>query len=267
MKKVGFVTFSLICCGLALALSTPARAELSGTEIIKRYNEMGSVMDMSAEIEMRIISKSGQERVRQLTIVSKRGDDATRKVLLRFLSPADVKGTAFLSISGVRGEDENWLYLPALGKPRRIASEERSNSFMGSDFTYADIGLLKIDDYRHTLLRTERLGNEEVYVVESVPVSDKVRRADGFAKKIWWIRKSTFTLARAEFLDNNGKVIKVLTGSDVVDLGSGAWLSSRLEMQNLTTGSRTIITFKNIKVNSGIPDDYFTTRELTRTSR
>ncbi|MCL6614404.1 MAG: outer membrane lipoprotein-sorting protein [Firmicutes bacterium] len=262
MKKSSLIAFYLVC--LALVLAAAASAELSGREVIKRLDEMGSVKDMTAELEMRIVNKTGLERVRQLTMASKRGADGTRKVLLRFLAPADVKGTGFLSLSRASGEDESWLYLPALGKPRRIASEERSSSFMGSDFSYADIGLLKIDDYRHTLLRTERLGDEEVYVVESVPVSDEIRRADGFARKIWWIRKETFTVAKAEFLDNAGKVIKVLTGSEVIDLGGGAWLASRMEMRNLTSGSRTVITFKNIKVNTGVADDYFTIRQLTR---
>ena len=263
MRRRKFVAFCLMC--LVLSLVSVASAELSGREVIKGLDEMGSVKDLTAEMEMRIINKNGLERVRQLSMASKRGADGTRKILLRFLAPADVKGTGFLNISRSQGEDESWLYLPALGKPRRIASEERSSSFMGSDFSYADVGLLKIDDYRHTLLRTERLGDEEVYVVESVPVSDAIRRADGFARKIWWIRKETFTVAKAEFLDNGGKVIKVLTGSEVIDLGGGAWLASRMEMRNLTSGSRTIITFKNIKVNTGVADDYFTIRQLTRT--
>ncbi|NLG85478.1 MAG: outer membrane lipoprotein-sorting protein [Firmicutes bacterium] len=262
MKKSSLFVFCLVC--LVLALAAAAAAEPSGRDIIKRLDEMGSVKDMTADLEMRIVNKNGLERVRQLSMASKRGTDGTRKVLIRFLAPADVKGTGFLSLSRTQGEDESWLYLPALGKPRRIAAEERSSSFMGSDFSYADIGMLKIDDYRHTLLRTERLGEDEVYVGESVPVSDAIRRADGFAKKVWWIRKETYTIAKAEFLDVSGKVIKAFSATEVVKLAEDAWLATRLEMRNLNTGSRTVLTFKNIKVNTGVSDDYFTVRQLTR---
>ena len=145
MKKKSLFGISLVC--FVLALAAAAAAEPSGRDIIKRLDEMGSVRDMTAELEMRIINKTGLERVRQLSMASRRGADGTRKVLIRFLAPADVKGTGFLNLSPARGENESWLYLPALGKPRRIAAEERSSSFMGSDFSYADIGMLKIDDY------------------------------------------------------------------------------------------------------------------------
>jgi len=252
-------------CGLALALCFVAgAANLSGRDVIKRLDEMGSVQDLTADLEMRLIGQDGQERVRQLTLVTKRGGDGSRKMLMRFRLPADVKGTGFLSLSRPGSADESWLFLPALGKPRRIAGAERGSSFMGSDFTYADIGLIKIDDYRHTFVRTDQLEGEEVYVVESQPVSEEIRRADGFTRKTWWIRQETYTVAKAEFADNTGRLLKFLRGTDVVALGSGAWLAARMEMKNMESGTRTVITFKNIKVNTGVADDYFSTRQLTK---
>ncbi|MEW6228260.1 MAG: outer membrane lipoprotein-sorting protein, partial [Bacillota bacterium] len=190
---IGLVT---LCTALGSAATA---AELSGREIVQRMETIDTVQDLIAELEMRIIHKSGMERVRHVSLATKRSPDGTEKALFRFLQPSDVKGTAFLSISRPGSPDENWLYLPALGKPRRIASEESGGSFMGSDFTYADIGSMRIDDFHHTLLRSETLENEEVYVVESVPASDKVKREVGFARRIWWVRKASFTLARAEF--------------------------------------------------------------------
>ena len=261
----GRMVISAAVCGLALAFVIAAgAANLTGRDVIERLDEMGSVQDLSADLEMRLINKDGQERVRQLTLVTKRGGDGSRKMLMRFRLPADVKGTGFLSFSRPGSEDESWLFLPALGKPRRIASEERGSSFMGSDFTYADIGLIKIDDHRHTLLRTEQCEGEECFVVESLPISEEVRRADGFARKTWWIRTESYTVSRAEFTDKTGKLLKALRGTDVVALGSGAWLASRMEMKNLESGTRTVITFKNIKVNTGVADDYFSTRQLTK---
>lgn len=254
-----------IAAGTIVALCLAAgAANPSGRDVIARLEEMGSVRDLAAELEMRLVNKNGQERLRQLTLTTKRGGDGSRKMLIRFHLPADVKGTGFLSTSKPGGADESWLFLPALGKPRRIAGEERGSSFMGSDFTYADIGIIEIDDYRHTLLRTEPCEGEECFVVESLPVSDEVRRADGFAKKTWWIRQKTYTVAKAEFADKNGKILKVLRGTEVVPLAGDAWLAARMEMENLERGTRTIITFKNIKVNTGVADDYFSIRQLTR---
>ena len=185
-------------------------------------------------------------------------------MLLRFLLPADVKGTGFLNITHPGAEDESWLFLPALGKPRRIASEERGASFMGSDFTYADIGLFQADDYRNTFIRSERYENEETYVIESVPGSDRIKRACGFAKKTWWIRKGNYTVAKAEYAADSGRVTKGLYGSGAIAIAETVWFNTRMEIRNLDLGSRTIVTFKNIKVNTGVPDDYFSMRQLTR---
>ncbi len=251
-------------CGLATAVGVAAgAADLSGRDIIEHLDEMGTVQDLTADLEMRLVGRDGQ-RVRQLTLVTKRGSDGSHKMLIRFRLPADVRGTGFLSISRPGGADESWLFLPALGKPRRIAAEERGSGFMGSDFTYADIGLIEIDDYRHTLLRTERYEGDECFVVESLPVSEEIRRADGFAKKTWWIRQETYTVAKAEFADKFGKILKTLRGTEVVFLGASAWLAARMEMKNLESGTRTVITFSNMKVNTGVADDYFSIRQLTK---
>ncbi len=243
-----------------------AAAEMSGRDIVGRLDEMGPVRDFQADLEMRIISRSGQERQRLMNITTKKREDGGRMTLIRFSSPAMVKDTAYLSITKPGAEDESWLYLPALGKPKRIATGERNGSFMGSDFTYADIGLLKIDNYRHTFLRSERFEGEDVFVVESVPVSEAVRRADGFAKKTWWIRKDTYTVAKTEYTDLSGKLLKVLRGSAVAELSAGAWLATVMEMKNLQTGSRTIVTFRNIKADTGVGDEYFSVSQLARRS-
>lgn len=250
---------------LILALAVSGGAELSGKEIVKRTVNSGTVKDLTATMEMRIINKLGQERIRQIVLVSKKAADGGEMMLLRFEQPAEVRGTGFLSLTHPQAEDETWLYLPALGKPRRIAAEEKSGSFMGSDFSYSDIGLFQVDDFANTLIRAEKLGDEDVYVVESTPASDKIKRECGFARKIWWIRKANFTVVKAVFLDDKERQFKLLQAYETVLLAEDVWFNTRMEMKNLQTNSHTVVVFKNIKINTGVSDDYFTQRQLTKT--
>lgn len=238
---------------------------LTGAEIIDRTKSVSSVDDLSADLEMRII-RSGRERVRELSMVSRETEDGIEKSLIRFLSPADVRGTGFLSINKSEGTDEQYLYLPALGKPRRISSEDRGGQFMGSDFTYEDLSPSK-EDYSHMLLGTENIDDYEVYVVESVPVTEKIREDVGFAKKLSYIRKDNFTLIKAEYLNSQDQIIRRLKVSKFHKITDDLFLGTYMVMEDLSKESKTVLKYKNIKVNTGISDSHFSIRQLTRPVR
>lgn len=239
--------------------------DLTGEEIIDRTESLSSVDDLSADLEMKII-RSGRERVRELTMVSQESDNGIEKSLIRFLSPSDVRGTGFLSIDNPEGADEQYLYLPALGKPRRISSEDRGGKFMGSDLTYEDISPSK-EDYNHQLIGTETIDDNIVYLVESTPVTEKIKEDVGFAKKISYIRKDIFTLVKAEYFDDQGKVTRRLVVSNLKKISDDLWFGTYMVMEDLVKKSKTILEYNNIEVNTGIRDDFFSIRQLTRPAR
>lgn len=239
--------------------------ELSGEEIINRAENLSSVDDLSVEIEMRII-KSGRERSRELSMIIMENEDGSEKSLIRFLSPVDIRGTGFLSIINPESANEQYLYLPALGKPRRISSEDRGGQFMGSDFTYEDISPDK-EDYEHKIINSVFENEQEVYVVESIPKTEKLKKDLGFAKKISYISKDQFFLIRAEYLSEKGEQIRRLEVSDYKQIIDEFWFGTYMLMEDLIKESKTVLVYKNIVANTGVDESYFTIRELSRPVR
>lgn len=247
-----------LMCGIAVS-AAPA---LSADAILNRMDRMDGVNDMTCQLRMVVTSKSGQTQVRNLTMYTKGKEDGTQFVMVRVDLPALIKGTSLLSITRPGQPVETWLYLPALGKPKRITASERSGSFMGSDFSYQDMGTVRAEDYVNKLLRTEKLGGDETYVIESVPRTEEIKKATGFSKQIWWIRTSNFTRAKAEFYDQSNKVAKVQLASKPIEVKKGAWFNTLMEMSNLGLGSKTEVEFSNVLVNSGLKDDFFTVENM-----
>lgn len=263
-KMIAFVlaaTFAFTATGTLLPASPAGAEELNAQQIMDRVKDDKGVTDMSSRITMRIINASGQERIRSMVMQSKTGADDLGKMLMRFVSPADVKGTVFLNIENKGRDDDRLLYLPALHKVRRISSSARGGSFMGSDFTYDDIGKPKTEDYDYRLLRSEVVDGADTYVLEAVP-KDKQTMADlNISKSYLWVHKDYFLIVKALYFDRNGKELKTLTASNLQKIG-GVWFTFKMEMKNLQAGSRTIIVFDEIQVNKSLSDDLFTERSL-----
>lgn len=262
MKRVLMLLALAVMTGFTAVSGSVRAAGLTGSDIIARMDSLGAMADLSAHLDMKTTQKSGTKNFYKMSMVMKATPDGGRKMLIRMLGPATIRGTTILSISRPGAPDETWLYLPAIGKPRRISAGERGGSFMGSDFSYEDMGLLKTEDYRYTLVRTEVVDGEEVYVVDSVPASESTKSTTGYASKTWWVRKDTFTRARAESKSASGKVVKVLRSWNLVQLAPNAWFTTFMEMQNLRSGSSTLLTFSEMKANTGIPDTLFSVEQL-----
>lgn len=216
---------------------------LTGRDVVDRAYNRETPEASIAKLEMIITTSSGEERVRVIEIYSAK-IEGVRKTLIKFLEPADVKGTQFLHIENPKGEDIQFLYLSALKKSRRIPSSQRSSSFMGSDFTYADFESRSVDEGEHELLREEKLDGEDVYVVESVPHSDPQ-----YSKFVQWIRKKDFIPVRIDFYDKEGKLFKRLLAEDIQDV-EGYPTAMRTTMMNLQKNSKTIL--KVLKVNNKV---------------
>lgn len=252
MNKRGLKIMVLLVVVALLLPGVQSWAEdLTGDEILKKEEENGldSVIMVS---EMTIVHKSGAKRVREIKSWMK-GDDYT---LVRFLSPANVKGVGFLSV-----KDDDWLYLPALGKVRRIATKEKGGSFMGSDFSYEDIGGGSwVEDYNAKLLGTEKYEGHDCYVLELLP---KDPEDISYSKLKRWVDKENFYSMKTEYYDKHGDLLKIMYSSEFEKI-EGLWIARKIEMQNVQEGSKTIIISKEVQLNPEIPDSMFTTRQLER---
>ncbi|WP_027338819.1 outer membrane lipoprotein-sorting protein [Halonatronum saccharophilum] len=249
--------------GLLADQVTGEDESITAREIVEKSNILSRVEGIQAELNMKIINSSGQERVRRLRSISKEDNKGVEKSLIHFLEPANVRGTGFLSITNPEEADERYLYLPALGRPRRISSEERGGSFMGTDFSYEDI-TFNIDDYTYKLVREEILNEREVYVVKAEGISREIKSNVGFAKRTIFIRKDNFVPVKSEYFNDMGEKIKIMRAYDIEEVNDGIWFSTRMEMEDVNKGSRTELVYEDIKVNVNISDDYFSIRQLSR---
>lgn len=259
--KSGVRVAVLLCAGLPLL----AQAEVTARQLMERNFFVSKISVMKSQMTMSLISPDGHMRERKIETVAKlQKNGIDSKLNVRFQYPADIKGTVFLEIERIDGDDDLWIYLPALKKVRRIISNNKKDSFMGSDFSYGEMLPPRIDLYNHTLLRSESLENQDCYVVESTPASDKVRDDSGYSKKISWLRKDSALEARVEYYDLQGGLLKVQWARQpkLVEADKNRWLPQNREMTNIQTGHKTLISIDAIDTKVDVSDDMFTTRAL-----
>jgi outer membrane lipoprotein-sorting protein len=253
----------------AILLSVPllAAAVPTADEVMQKNFFASKISAFDGDVVMTLVNKDGGERVRKVAMWSKlQSNGVDSAVMIRFNDPADIKGTGFLQIENFAGDDDIWVYLPALGKVRRLVSSNKHDSFFGTDFSYGDILLPQVSKYRHTLLRTEAVDGNDCYVVESVPVDDKVRTDDGYARKLSWIDVQNYIERKVDYYDTDNQLLKTQTTSDVkqVDPGAQRWMPMRREMVNHQNGHRTTYEFAHFALDGGIQTSYFSTRNLER---
>ena len=236
-----------------------ASAQLTGTQIIEKVYNRETGNDQTSLLTMTLTNASGQTRVREIRQFSKVMDD-TEKSIMFFQSPADVKNTSFMNWSYDSDKaDDQWIYLPALKRVRRISSDSKSDYFMGSDFTYDDLGDRKLNADTHKLLHEEHINGKLCYVVES-----KSKDAGYmYSKTITWIDKSNFIGVKKEFYDEDGKLLKVLTIKNVEEI-AGYYIITNSEMKNVQKNHSTTMHLSNVQINTGISSDTFTERMMTR---
>lgn len=258
---IGLVTLTADCLAAAPA------ADLSARDIMEKNFFVTKISTVKSDATMILTNDKGQTRERKSTTLSKlQKNGVDSDLIVKFHTPADIKGTGFLQIEHSSGDDDLWIYLPALSKIRRLVANNKKDSFVGSDFSYGDILLPKVDLYKHSLLRVETIDGHDCYVIESIPKDETVKRDNGYSKKISWVRKDNFLETRVQYFDLNGELLKTQTASHhkLLEADTQRWMALRREMINRQTGHKTLITFDQVDAGVPIADDLFTTRTIER---
>ncbi|TAL23636.1 MAG: outer membrane lipoprotein-sorting protein [Nitrospirae bacterium] len=215
--------------------------------------------DFKARVMMKLISKSGSERVRELTMLRKNFGEAggEQKSFMYFFQPADVKDMTFMVYKYPAKDDDRWLFVPAINMVRRIAAQDKTSSFVGSDFTYEDVSGRDIQDDTHTMVKEEKLGARDCYVVKSAP-----RKGDvDYSYKLSWIDKGNFLPLKEEYYDKKGELSRVFTAEEIKDIKGFPTITKRI-MKNLLSGHRTEVSYLKADFNIGIEDSLFSERFL-----
>lgn len=252
---------------LALLAAQPALAAMSAREIMQAVDDRDDGDNRTADMKMVLIDKNGDERIRSIRSFDKdKGEDKQR--IMFFLSPADVKDTGFLTYDydDYDKDDDQWLYLPALRKSKRIASSDKSGSFMGSDFNYSDMTRRNLDDYDFKILKEDEVRGHKVWLIESKPRSREVIEETGYEKSVVFVRQDNFVVVRAVNWVNEGNRLKYLDVEKLEKI-DGVWTTLAMSMttkQGKVTLHKTNLYFDNVKYNQNLTEDMFSVRRLEK---
>lgn len=209
--------------------------------------------DTSSTLKMILRDKSGAEAVRELRIKALEQPGDGDKSLVVFDTPPDVKGTALLSHSHRTGNDDQWLFLPALKRVKRIASNNQSGPFMGSEFAYEDLSSQEVEKYTYKYLRDEEMNGENCFVIERYPEN----KDSGYSKQVSWIDQAHYRVQKVEFYDRRGELLKTLTPSGYKFYQDKFWRPAQMDMVNHVTGKSTTLEWQDYQFGQGLsPRDF-----------
>jgi hypothetical protein len=251
--------------GLTINLAAPAYADPTGLEIMQRVDNREDGDDLKQQMTQRLIDRNGNERQRHL--VSFRKDFGKDKKLISFFTePANIRDTALLTYDydDPDQDDDQWLYLPALKKVRRISAADRGDYFMGTDFTFEDMKQTpQLDDYRWTLLGSESVEGHDCWKVEGVPATEAIGRELGYSRMVQTVRKDNDVAIRVDYWDLAGEELKHLQIQQLEQI-QGIWSPLLIVMKNVQSQHKTELSFTQQEYNSGLSDRFFTQRMLKR---
>jgi len=217
--------------------------------------------DSTASLQMTLRNKHGEESQRAIRIKVLEIDGDGDKSLTIFDNPRDVKGTAFLSYSHVVDADEQWIFLPALKRVKRISSSNKSGPFMGSQFSYEDLASFEVKKYNYKYLRDETIMSIDAHVVENYPLY----KNSGYTRQIVWIDKNRYVPLKVEYYDRKNDLLKTLKFEDYQQYQNKYWRAHKQFMQNHQNGKTTSLTFSDFTFSNGFSDRDFDRSSLKRT--
>ncbi len=232
--------------GLAIALEADRRARGYG--------------DFSAHVTMVLRSRDGKERRREIRIRGLELDGHGSRTLIVFDNPRDLAGTVLLTFSQRGKGDDQWLYLPALKRVKRLAASDRSGSFMGSEFAYEDINSQEVGKFTYRYLQDDTIAGGATFVVERRPVY----RNSGYSRQVVWLDKAEYHPLRIDYYDRRGELLKTLELRDYRQHAGAYWRAGQMIMANRQTGRTSLLTWTDFEFGCGLTERDFDPRALAR---
>ncbi len=248
---------------LSLPFSLLAQeAQQKGLEIAREADRRDTGFhDQTADLQMILRNSQGEESRRKIHVRTLEQLDDGDKSLTTFEQPADVKGTNFLSFTHKTGPDDQWLYLPALKRVKRISSRNKSGPFMGSEFAYEDLSSQEVEKYSYKYLRDENYNDLDCFVVERYP-RDK---DSGYTRQVVWLDKQEYRPQKIVFYDRKNSLLKTLTYSGYRQYLDKFWRADEMYMENHQTGKSTRLVWSDYRFKTGLEERDFNRNSLSRT--
>jgi len=239
-----------------ISIADDEAAKQKGHEIAARSDRSDTGFE-SSEVEavMILVNKAGQEMTRELSFktLERENEDVGDKGLTVFSTPRDVQGTALLSHAKILEPDDQWLYLPALKRVKRISSANKSGPFVGSEFAFEDFTSTELNKYEYKYVGEEMLGDMKVDVLERFPLYEN----SGYTKQVSFVDQDVYQVRKIDFYDRKGSLLKTLILSDYREYEGGIWRAHTLTMNNHLTGKATTLTYGDYAFKTGLADNDF----------
>ncbi len=256
--KTLFLTLAISIFSAQVFALTP---EERGLEIIQEVDKRDTGFgDTKGELEMVLRNKSGDESRRALEISTLEISGDGDKSLTVFDSPRDIKGTAFLSFTHALEPDDQWLYLPALKRVKRISSSNKSGPFLGSEYAFEDLTSFEVARYGYKYLRDETVEGIDCFVVEMYPKYEH----SGYTRQIGWIDKARYIIIKGEYYDRKNELLKTQVFKDYKQYLDKYWRAHEQLMTNHQNGKSTLLLWKNYQFGVGLTDRDFDKNTLKR---
>ncbi len=258
-EKISLIVAAMFL--MAFADNTQA-ADERGFEIAARSDRTDlGFGDSEVELQMVLRNAAGQESTRSLRIATLEKPDETvgDKSLVVFDTPRDIEGTALLSHAKILDPDDQWLYLPALKRTKRISSSNKSGPFVGSEFAFEDFTAIELNKFDYTYVGEEPCGDRVCDVLERTPRYEN----SGYTKQVSWVDQTEFQIRKVEFYDRRGDLLKVLELTDYRSY-DGIWRAHKLSMSNIQTNKQTDLIYGDYTFKTGLAENDFVKGRLSR---
>jgi outer membrane lipoprotein-sorting protein len=252
----------------ALAFHSGAQEGLpEGRELARQLSELDEGQTLSRKIVFELVDRQGKSRTQETHSIRKYFGDEKRSVIF-YKSPKNIEGTAFMTYdyADPAKADDQWLYLPATRKARRISASDRGDYFLGTDLTYDDMkheSDFALEDYNWKTLGIEEVDGHKCYVLEAIPVTPETAEQLGYGKVHFIVDQQNKMKRKAEFWDPNSQPLKTILCLDIKEV-SGIWTIHKIVAENKQNGHKTTLTFSDVKYNEEINDQMFTEQSLIR---
>jgi len=235
-------------------------AQDKGIEIAKKVEAADNGWESNSnKLTMTLTNRHGQTTTRQMHGYSMEVEDDGDKSMTIFDTPADVKGTASMTYTHKSGADDQWLYLPAIQRVKRISSSSKSGPFMGSEFAFEDLSSQEMEKYTWKYLKDEKKNGVDCHVLERTPVD----KASGYKRHITWVNKANYRVEVTDYYDRKNTLLKTLTFSKFHQYGK-YWRAEVMEMVNHQNNKKTKLHFTEVKFGIGLTDEDFSQNSLKR---
>ncbi len=249
---------AILAAGLLLALPATAPAADDAQQIVQESQKRTAAMSQRYEGLLQVFDAKGKVSDKRWTL-ERLGSHGTSRMVLRFVQPAEVKGVALLVVNHPDRASDQWMWTPAIERDRRIALQDRSTRFFGTDFSFEDLEERDVNQYDYSLLGDEVIDGVAAWKIQSIP---KQAKSSQYTRSVVWIRKDNYAFARIENY-NQQQVVRRLNYSNIQNV-QGIWTARQMEMTDLRRNSRTRLTLDQLQYNVPMKEDDFTLQALRR---